>query len=64
MRSLNFSAGPAALPLSVATQMRDEMLDYHGTGMGVAEMSHRGATFKAIIAQGPLRPPRAEAGSD
>jgi len=48
-RIWNFSAGPAALPLEVLEQARDEMLDWHGCGMSVMEMSHRGKDFAAII---------------
>ena len=47
-RAFNFNAGPAAMPLSVLEKMRDEMLDYRGTGMSVMEMSHRSAEFEAI----------------
>jgi len=47
-RVFNFSAGPAALPESVLRQAADEMLDWHGNGMGVMEMSHRGKAFIAI----------------
>ena len=47
-RAFNFNAGPAALPLPVLERMRDEMLDYRGTGMSVMEMSHRSAEFEAI----------------
>jgi phosphoserine aminotransferase len=43
----NFSAGPAALPESVLRQAADEMLDWHGSGMSVMEMSHRGKEFIA-----------------
>nr|WP_237392702.1 3-phosphoserine/phosphohydroxythreonine transaminase [Steroidobacter denitrificans] len=51
MRVFNFSAGPAVLPLEVLEQARDEMLDWHGTGMSVMEMSHRGKAFVSIAAQ-------------
>ena len=51
MRAINFSPGPAALPLAVLEQARDEMTDWHGTGMSVMEMSHRGKEFIAIHAQ-------------
>jgi phosphoserine aminotransferase len=51
MRPYNFSAGPAALPESVLTQAAAEMLDWHGTGMSVMEMSHRGAAFTGIAQQ-------------
>jgi phosphoserine aminotransferase len=47
-RVLNFSAGPAVLPEEVLSQAADEMLDWHGSGMGVMEMSHRGPEFIAI----------------
>ncbi|WP_042299938.1 3-phosphoserine/phosphohydroxythreonine transaminase [Paraburkholderia kururiensis] len=48
MRVFNFSAGPAALPEEVLRQAADEMLDWHGSGMSVMEMSHRGAEFMSI----------------
>ena len=51
MRVLNFSAGPAALPEAVLRQAAAEMLDWHGSGMGVMEMSHRGPEFIAIHAE-------------
>src|SRR3989344_3760987 len=47
-RIFNFSAGPAVLPEAVLSQARDEMLDWHGSGMSVMEMSHRGKEFMAI----------------
>ncbi|MBP6260832.1 MAG: 3-phosphoserine/phosphohydroxythreonine transaminase [Chromatiaceae bacterium] len=49
-RPYNFSAGPAMLPDSVLIQARDEMLDWHGSGMCVAEMSHRGKEYMSIAA--------------
>ena len=47
-RVFNFSAGPAALPEPVLRQAADEMLDWHGSGMSVMEMSHRGKEFIGI----------------
>ena len=47
----NFSAGPAALPEPVLRQAAEEMLDWHGSGMSVMEMSHRGKEFTAIAAE-------------
>jgi phosphoserine aminotransferase len=47
-RAFNFNAGPGALPLPVLERMREELLDYHGTGMSVMEMSHRSPEFEAI----------------
>lgn len=48
VRAYNFNAGPAALPLPVLDRIREEMLDYRGTGMSVMEMSHRSPEFEAI----------------
>ena len=50
-RIYNFSAGPAMLPQEVLEQARDEMLDWHGSGMSVMEMSHRGKEFMGIAAE-------------
>jgi phosphoserine aminotransferase len=54
-RVYNFSAGPAALPETVLRQAADEMLDWHGSGMSVMEMSHRGKEFIAIHADAEAR---------
>jgi phosphoserine aminotransferase len=51
MRVFNFSAGPAVLPESVLRQAAAEMLDWHGSGMSVMEMSHRGKEFVGIAAK-------------
>ncbi|HEY6095814.1 MAG TPA: 3-phosphoserine/phosphohydroxythreonine transaminase [Gallionellaceae bacterium] len=51
MTIYNFSAGPAVLPQSVLQQAREELLDWHGSGMSVMEMSHRGKEFMGIAAQ-------------
>ena len=45
----NFSAGPAVLPAPVLEQAQAEMLDWHGSGMSVMEMSHRGKEFTSIL---------------
>ncbi len=50
-RPYNFSAGPAAMPEEVLTQAAAEMRDWHGSGMGVMEMSHRGKEFGQIYAE-------------
>jgi len=47
-RAFNFNAGPGSLPLAVLNRIREELLDYGGTGMSVMEMSHRSAVFEAI----------------
>jgi phosphoserine aminotransferase len=47
----NFSAGPAVLPKEVLEQAQAELLDWHGSGMSVMEMSHRGKEFMSIAAE-------------
>jgi phosphoserine aminotransferase len=47
-RIVNFSAGPATLPLEVLQQVQSEMLDWQGSGMSVMEMSHRDKEFMSI----------------
>jgi phosphoserine aminotransferase len=47
-RPWNFSSGPSALPLEVLEQAAREMTDWHGCGMSVMEMSHRGKQFTQI----------------
>lgn len=47
----NFAAGPAVLPKDVLTQVQAELLDWHGSGMSVMEMSHRGKEFMQIAAE-------------
>jgi phosphoserine aminotransferase len=47
----NFSAGPAVLPKPVLERAQAEMLDWHGSGMSVMEMSHRGKEFTGILAK-------------
>ncbi|SEP68571.1 phosphoserine aminotransferase apoenzyme [Solimonas aquatica] len=49
-RIVNFSAGPATLPLEVLQQVQSELLDWHGSGMSVMEMSHRDKEFMSIAA--------------
>jgi phosphoserine aminotransferase len=51
MRVFNFSAGPAVLPEAVLRKAAAEMLDWHGSGMSVMEMSHRGKEFVSIAAK-------------
>ena len=47
----NFAAGPAILPAAVLQQAASEMQDWHGSGVGVMEMSHRGVEFSQIAAE-------------
>lgn len=53
-RKYNFCAGPAALPEEVLAQARDEMLDWHGSGLSVMEMSHRSAEMMGIAAEAEI----------
>ncbi len=47
----NFGAGPATLPHAVLEQVQAELLDWHGRGISIMEMSHRGADYMQIIAE-------------
>ena len=47
--TFNFSAGPSVLPEEVLQQAQAELLNYHGTGMSVMEMSHRSQAFSDIF---------------
>ena len=51
MTIYNFSAGPAVLPKDVLQQVQAELVDWHGSGMSVMEMSHRGKEFMGIAAE-------------
>lgn len=48
-RTYNFSAGPATMPEEVLEEIRDEMMNYKGSGMCVMEMSHRSKVYQQII---------------
>ena len=48
-RVYNFSAGPATMPEPVLEEIASEVLNYHGSGMGVMEMSHRSKVFQTIV---------------
>src|ERR1700682_836997 len=50
-RAFNFNAGPGALPLSVLERIREELLDWRGSGMSVMEMSHRSPEVEGIAAR-------------
>src|SRR5262249_57013515 len=51
----NFSAGPAVLPAPVLRKAAEELVDWHGTGMSVMEMSHRGKDFISIAEDAEAR---------
>jgi phosphoserine aminotransferase len=48
-RLINFGAGPSALPLSVLEKAAQGLLDFNGTGLGIAEISHRSADFLSFL---------------
>ncbi len=48
-RILNFSSGPAVLPVPVLEQVQRDLVALPGVGMSVMEISHRSSTFEAII---------------
>lgn len=54
-RVYNFCSGPAALPEAVLKKAQAELLDWHGTGVSVMEMSHRSAEFMSILASAKAR---------
>lgn len=45
----NFSAGPGMVAEEVLTEAQRELLDWHGTGMSIMELGHRGGEFKEIV---------------
>ncbi len=47
-RTMNFNAGPAALPLPALERAREELLDFARSGMSVMEHSHRGKEYEAV----------------
>ncbi|WP_290700519.1 3-phosphoserine/phosphohydroxythreonine transaminase [Amphritea sp.] len=47
-RNYNFSAGPSALPVDVLKQAQEELLDWHGLGLSIMEMSHRSSEFVGV----------------
>ncbi len=50
-RAINFSAGPAVLPLEVLEEAREAAFDYKGKGISVMEMSHRSKEYDEIFTE-------------
>ncbi|KAI8998593.1 phosphoserine aminotransferase [Trametes punicea] len=50
-RVINFGAGPSALPLPVLEEAQKGLLNFQGTGMGIAEISHRSKEFQAFLTE-------------
>lgn len=44
----NFYAGPATLPLPVLKKAQKELLNFHGTGMSILEISHRSKEYNEV----------------
>jgi len=57
-RIYNFNAGPAALPLSVLEEIKNDFLDFQGSGMSVTEVSHRSKWFDDVINDAIIRTKR------
>lgn len=51
MTTYNFCAGPAMLPTEVMQQAQEELINWHGRGCSIMEMSHRGKDFMAVAAK-------------
>ena len=47
-RIVNFSAGPATMPEAVLEEAQRELVNYHGAGMSIMEMSHRSKDYDAV----------------
>ncbi|GAW02323.1 phosphoserine aminotransferase [Lentinula edodes] len=49
-RPVNFGAGPSALPESVLEEACKGLFNFKGTGIGIAEISHRSKEFTSLVA--------------
>ncbi len=47
-RVFNFSAGPCTLPVEVLEEIRDEIMNFRGSGISVMELSHRGKIYDDV----------------
>ena len=54
-RIYNFNPGPATLPLSVLQQVKEEFLDFKGSGMSISEVSHRSPVFEEVLNDAVVR---------
>ncbi|MCL2590930.1 MAG: 3-phosphoserine/phosphohydroxythreonine transaminase [Betaproteobacteria bacterium] len=48
-RAWNFNAGPSAIPFEALQQAQEQLLDWHGIGASIMEVSHRGNAFMSVI---------------
>ena len=50
-RIYNFNPGPAVLPEDVLKEVQSELLNFHGTGMSILEISHRAPAYDEVHQQ-------------
>jgi phosphoserine aminotransferase len=50
-RVLNFSSGPAVMPVPVLEQIQRDLVTLPGVGMSILEVSHRSKVFEDVIAR-------------
>ena len=48
--TINFSAGPAALPRAALLGAREDLVDFEGSGLSVIEQSHRSSAYEKVQA--------------
>ena len=49
MKKYNFGAGPSILPPEVIKATADALINFDGTGLSLAEISHRTKNFQAVM---------------
>ena len=49
MKKYNFNAGPSILPREVIEKTAQQILDFNGSGLSLAEISHRAKDFQPVV---------------
>lgn len=49
MKKYNFNAGPSKLPHKAIEKTAQQILDFNGSGLSLAEISHRAKDFKPVV---------------
>ncbi len=49
MKKYNFNAGPSILPREVIERTAQQILDFNGSGLSLAEISHRAKDFQPVV---------------
>ena len=49
MKKYNFNAGPSMLPRGVIENTAKQILDFNGSGLSLAEISHRARDFQPVV---------------